>query len=341
MLGYGSYSVIYSAEYCGKQCVVKKMPLRNEKSHKSLKKDCQVLLTLKHPCIVQILGILYLTPGDPGSHSLLMERMWMSLNTFVNDKRPLHTKVSILHDVACGLCYIHKKGIIHCDLTGNNILLTESFIAKIADFGQAIIYDQEYDKGLPTAPGNEAHMPPEAFKPNPDYSTKLDVFSFGCVIIHTVTQQFPKPDDQFIKHGDRENYTKVSEIERRSNQIITLKIIVDGNTFLYDMVKKCLQDDPHDRPSIEEVLAQLKELPVLDKPLDYATLEQSQVIVNDIQNEVVEELTNEKRTSLPEMHPEKDTIQPEMVNFLSDNEQFQVSLELHFCSLNFIEGKCV
>lgn len=102
-----------------------------------------------------------------------------------------------------------------------------------------------------------------------------------------------------------------------------------------------MQDDPYDRPAIEEVLEQLKELQVLDKPLDYDTLEQSQVTVSDIQNDVVKKLNNKKRTNLPEMHQlltEKEAMQPKIVSYLPDNEVF---LELHFYNLNFTEGKCV
>ena len=270
VMGYGSYSVVHSAEYCGKRCVVKKMHLNEKKFQKSFKKECKVLLTLKHPCVIQLLGIF----GESKSPSLLMETMWTNLTTFLEEKRSFHYKISILHDVACGLWYIHKKGIIHCDLTSNNILLTENCRAKIADFGQAIIYDQEYDKGLPTAPGNEAHMPPEAFKPHPVYSTKLDVFSFGCVIIHTVTQEFPTPN-KYFEVSEAEMCRGISEVNRRSKLIIALKCNLDGSTILYDMVLNCLQDDPHNRPVIEEMCKQLKKL---NGSLKHAT--HSKLLVN-------------------------------------------------------------
>ena len=39
-------------------------------------------------------------------------------------------------------------------------------------------------------------MPPKARKHNPKYTEKLDLFSLGCVIVHTVTQEFPEPTDE-------------------------------------------------------------------------------------------------------------------------------------------------
>ena len=85
-------------------------------------------------------------------------------------------------------------------MTGNNILLTNNIHARIADFGQAIIYDPNSKDSLPTNPGNVHHMPPEASQHNPTYSTKLDVFSFGCVVIHVVTQEYPIPNcDMYVE----------------------------------------------------------------------------------------------------------------------------------------------
>ena len=330
VLGYGSYSVVYAAQYCGKQCVVKRIRPSNEKSHKSLNKELKVLLTLKHPCIIQLLGVFF-TSDNPQSPVLLMERMKMNLTETLNIKKSFHFKVSVLHDVACGLCYIHKKGIIHCDLTGNNILLTEKCNAKIADFGQAIIYDQEYDKGLPTAPGNKAHMPPESFKPNPVYSTNLDVFSFGCVIIHTVTQEFPIPDNKYVETSEQGKYKELSEVDRRSKQINTLKSNRDGNTILYDMVLECLQDDPHNRPAMEKVCKQLKEIEKLGKLLGHTTLEHCQYIITDIEHDIEKFADNYTvgRASLQvestRLHIKSETLPPKL---LVIEQQLQLTNEL-------------
>jgi len=49
-------------------------------------------------------------------------------------------------------------------------------------------------------------MPPEAIAAKPDYNEKLDVFSFGCVTIHAITEKFPIPTDQFV-----ESHTKISD----------------------------------------------------------------------------------------------------------------------------------
>ena len=189
-----SYYVGYEAQYCGKQCLAKKEHTKSNISKTLLKQECQFLASLKHPCVVQLLTI----PDDPEIPVLLLERMWMSLTEFLTNRRSHHDKVKILHDVACGLHYIHSEGVIHCDLNGDNILLTENIAAKLANFGRATFHQQKINY----LPENFNNMPPEIFEPfsTVGCSSKVDVFSFGCVMIHTFTQEPPIPDcDKYVK----------------------------------------------------------------------------------------------------------------------------------------------
>ena len=231
--------------------------LSKRNSNILLNKERRFLLLLKHnPFIVQLLA----TYGNPQSPVLLMERMWMSLTEFLTNKELQHNKIKILHDAACGLHYIHEKGIIHCDLTTNNIMLTENITAKLADFGQANFCQQNIKYSTESLD----HLPPEMIcKPyfGTNVSTKVDVFSFGCVIIHTFTQEFPMLDfDKYVETSEVGKYVKHSEVERRSNCLKKFKN-ESKSTELYDIVLKCLQDNSDNRPTAATLL------PLLDKQM--------------------------------------------------------------------------
>ena len=250
--------MIYAAQYHGKECAAKVAHSRSSKNfQRSFREECKLMVTLRHPCIIQLVGIFF-RKGDPASPVMLMERMCLSLTEFLTSKRSFQDKLTILHDVACGLYYIHSKNIIHCDLTGNNILMTNNINAKIADFGQAVIYDPNSKDSLPTNPGNVHHMPPEASQHNPTYSTKLDVFSFGCVMIHTVTQELPIPNcDMYVETSSIGSYAKLPEVDRRSVLIKRLKR--DPNSAqLCKIVVECLQDNPDNRPTAAMLHLQFK-----------------------------------------------------------------------------------
>ena len=250
---YGSYYLGYEAQYCGKYCMAKKV--HTNKRDIFLKQEMRLfkLLKLDHPHVVQPLHSL----DNPESPALLMEIMWISLTDFlasiVANKQSHHDKFNILRDVACGLQYIHEKGIIHCDLTADNILLSESSTAKLADFGLAIFDQQSIVRYLPESLD---HLPPEMFEPysKASYSTKVDVFSFGCVIIHMFTQERPVPDfDKYVNISEIGKCKTYSEVERRLDCLKKFKKKV--NTIkLLDTVFSCLQDNPDCRPTAPSLL---------------------------------------------------------------------------------------
>ena len=204
----------------------------------------------RHPNIVQLIGVYY--PPRSQLPMLVMEYLPLSLTQCLErEELPLQMKYSILVDVAKGLCYLHGKRppIVHRDLTANNVLLTSSYSAKISDLGVSRLADTFKKHHLTTAPGNAMVMPPEALEDNPVYDHKLDVFSYGCLILHVLTGQFPQPTKEFVPEpGKEKSFTKVSEWDRRSSCI---KDIPKENELL-PLAKQCLNDAPTGRPQMIE-----------------------------------------------------------------------------------------
>ena len=188
---------------------------------------------------------------------LVMEYLPLSLTQCLESHRdlPLQIKYSILLDVAKGLNYLHCKRppIVHRDLTANNILLTSNFVAKISDLGVSRMADTFKCQGLSVAPGNSVVMPPEALEDNPVYDHKLDVFSYGCLILHVFTHKWPEPSAQYIKKTgffQRGNFTLVNEWERRQRYT---SAISNDNPFYY-FAKSCLENDPKKRPTMNDAI---------------------------------------------------------------------------------------
>ena len=208
----------------------------------------------RHPNIVQLIGVYY--PPRSQLPMLVMENLPLSLTQCLErEELPLQMKYSILVDVAKGLCYLHGKHppIVHRDLTANNVLLTSSYSAKISDLGVSRLANTF---NLTKAPGNAIVMPPEALKDNPVYDHKLDVFSYGCLILHVLTGQVPQPTNQFVPEPGRKNsFTKVPEWDRRSSYI---KNIPRKNELLH-LAKQCLTDAPG-RPEMIEALQFIQQI---------------------------------------------------------------------------------
>ena len=243
---------------------VHRLPMRR------FEQECEFLSITRHPNIIQYLGI-YQDP-DTGLPALLMELMDDSLTHFLESSPqpiPYHIQINICHDITQALSFLHSNGIVHRDLSSNNVLLLSNMRAKVTDFGMARLGDQNPQATQLTftmCPGTDVYMPPEAVQDKPVYTEKIDCFSFGIIVIQIVTRKFPKPGDrrkkiQFNQPGLPPIVeVPISEIERRQNHISE----IDPNHNLLQVVLDCLKDRDVERPSAQQLckrVAALKEGP--------------------------------------------------------------------------------
>ena len=231
--------------------------------------ECDFLKEIRHPNIIQYLG-MYRDP-ETGLPVLLMELMDESLTHFLETSAepiPYHIQLTICLDIVQALYFLHLNGIIHRDLSSNNILLIGKGRAKLTDFGMAKLVNVRMSHVSNTmCPGTDAYMPPEAIDTQAVYTEKGDVFSFGVNIIQILTRKFPTPGDRFntvpindprFPSGRVE--VRVSEIERRNNHISEINT---AHTLL-PIALDCLKNQEGERPSTGELcqrLAALKDTP--------------------------------------------------------------------------------
>ena len=283
-LGIGSYGKVCRAKCDDLPCAAKlihetlldpiaQQLIAPQREHRlpmrRFEQECEFLSTIRHPNIVQYLGI-YRDP-DTGLPALLMELMDDSLTHFLESSPqpiPHHIQVNICHDITLALSFLHSNGIVHRDLSSNNVLLIGNVRAKVTDFGMASLGDQNPRATQLTftmCPGTDVYMPPEAVQDKPVYTEKIDCFSFGVIIVQIVTRQFPKPGDRLITLSDP-RYPQgavklcVPEIERRQNHIST----IEPNHPLKQVALDCLKDRDVERLSAQQLcekVAALKEDP--------------------------------------------------------------------------------
>ena len=223
---------------------------------------------LRHPHIVQFLGVAYL-PGSP-IPVLLMEKLQTSLDHLLETSPniPLDVKVHLLTGTAQGVVYLHSRTppIAHRDLTARNILIDSGMTAKIADLGVARmvnIQPGQLAATMTAGPGNNLYMPPETVQEEgaTRYNTAIDIFSFGVVSLFTLTQTFPKD----LKPATfRDPTTRMlvarSEIERREHYIQPMQAALGETHPLVKLTLNCLEYDPEDRSSAVEVLKRMEEV---------------------------------------------------------------------------------
>ena len=270
-LGTGSYGGVCKAKCDGLICAAKIMhptlfDLRDPGTVSYLgrfEQECHLLGSARHPNIVQYLG----TYCDPETHLpvLLMELCDESLSRFLErspEPLPFYVQLSVAHDISLALSYLHLNALIHRDLSGNNVLMIAGTRAKVTDFGMSKLFlANPRMTPMTLCPGNVQYMSPEALDDPPSYTDKLDVFSFGVLLIQIVTQQFPDPGPRFKvisipDYPEGSVRVAIPETQRRSSH---LEPIPDTHS-LKTVAISCLRDKEAERPSAQELSETLSEL---------------------------------------------------------------------------------
>jgi serine/threonine protein kinase len=225
------------------------------------KQECLLNSAAKHPNIVQYIHT-YMDP-ETNLPVLLMELCDESLTRFLERSEsplPYHLEMDLSNDIAQALSYLHSNGVIHRDLTSNNVLLIAERRAKVTDFGMSkLISVNPRFTPLSLCPGNALYMSPEALRQPPQYSMKLDCFSWGVLAVQTMTRLFPNPGPQFntVEESDgRIIHEVIPEHKRRQSHID----LVDPKHPLLELAIKCLHFNEKSRPSANDLCVQMAAL---------------------------------------------------------------------------------
>ena len=324
-LGRGAYGIVYAVKYCQTICAAKEIhsilvegvgQVEMQRTIESFMRECRQCSRLRHPNVIQFLGVYYPPTGVGGANRMrlpvmVMEMMADSLTSFVekHEKIPVHIKYSIVHDVSLGLCYLHnhEPHIVHRDLSPNNVLLTAHHVAKISDLGVAKLIKADSRKTMTKAPGTVDFMPPECLANSPIYGPPMDVFSFAGIILHTFNQQWPRPTEQVQFDPKTRRKIALLEVERRQQYLD--KMIGEAEV-LRRLVEECLDDDPAVRPTIATVCERIqvsKDVYIKKTPQECIALyQQVEQLKTEVEQQKIEikQLTREnkqQRTAIEQM----------------------------------------
>ena len=267
-LGRGADATVFEVDWSGTPCAAKRLheilleddsPGGADKFIANFEAECITWSKLRHPGVVQFLGV-YLERGSR-LPVLVMEKMDTSLRRYLEDhgkkEFPLHLKAFVLRQICQALAYLHGQNppLVHHDLSPNNVLLNMvSFVTKLTDFGMSRAINPSTINRKSSIKGTPAFMSPEALQNPPRYNEKLDVFSFGNIILSILTHEWPEPDPPTKYEGDK--IVGLTELERRERYVV-LFTPQEKELFL-PTVRQCLENRPDKRPSSAVLVRELR-----------------------------------------------------------------------------------
>ncbi|WOL14609.1 hypothetical protein Cni_G23389 [Canna indica] len=276
VLGKGGFGTVYHGYLDGgTQVAVKMRSQSSSQGSKEFLSEAQHLTRVHHRNLVSMVGYCkdmeyqavvfeYMSQGTLQDH--LQGKMHNSGT--LSWRQRLHIAV----DAAQGLEYLHKMcqpPLIHRDVKTANILLSERLEAKIADFGLSKVFQSDGHSHISTAVvGTPGYLDPEYYIKF-QLSEKSDVYSLGIVLLELITGRPPILQGQENAH--------IVQWVRQGLSKGNIEDIVDTRLQEYDVnsvwkcadvALKCTSQGAHQRPTMTDVVMQLKESLELENPGD-------------------------------------------------------------------------
>ncbi|WP_027248960.1 serine/threonine protein kinase [Planktothrix agardhii] len=197
LVGQGQFGKVYCASdrRTGKLVALKELSHQSAPTHQFLQ-ELWFIISLQHPNIAACLGLEHIQTGrylvmeycEGGTLRHLLEQQ--------NSLR-LQEALNLIIGVLEGLDYAHQRGIIHCDIKPENILLTlksQGWHPKLSDFGIARRLPiagklSSSEKPSTFTGGSPAYMAPERFYGI--YSPRSDIYAVGVVLFELLVGDRP------------------------------------------------------------------------------------------------------------------------------------------------------
>ncbi|XP_022735551.1 G-type lectin S-receptor-like serine/threonine-protein kinase LECRK4 [Durio zibethinus] len=263
-LGRGAFGTVYKGELpssYGNYVAVKKLERFAKEGENEFKTEVKVIGQTHHKNLVRLLGYC-----DEGENRLLvydfMQNGTLASFLFGVLRPSWQRRLQIASGIAKGLTYLHEEcntQIIHCDIKPQNILLDDSFTAKISDFGLSKLLINNNTRTLTGIRGTKGYVAPEWFRNTP-VTVKVDVYSFGVVLLEIICCRR-------CVEVEMEEATILTEwaYECYSEGIVA-KLVENDEEARSDVVKAemllkvaiwCVQENPFLRPSMRTVTMML------------------------------------------------------------------------------------
>ncbi|GLT49781.1 hypothetical protein SLA2020_233140 [Shorea laevis] len=239
--------------------------MEKDRNEKEFQAEMSAIGKTNHKNLVRLLGFC-----NEGQHRLLvyeyMSNGSLASYLFGNPRPSWYRRTEIAFGTARGVAYLHEEcsnQIIHCDIKPQNILLDDSFTARISDFGLAKLLKTDQTRTVTEVRGTRGYVAPEWLIGKKPVTVKVDVYSFGILLLELICcrrkveqdledeKQRVLADWAYDCYEEGKLYLLVQEDEEAMEDIKRVDKFVMIAIW-------CIQDDPSLRPTMKTVSQMLE-----------------------------------------------------------------------------------
>jgi serine/threonine protein kinase len=202
---------------------------------------------LVHPNIVQVFDFGF----DSGHHQhfIVMEHVpGNSCAELLRDHGHLELAqaISVVTQACRGLDYAHRNGVVHRDVKPGNLLVSDSEVVKLADFGIARAVDQSSITQVGSVLGTAAYLSPEQAR-GEEAGPRADLYSLGVVTYQLISGRLPY---------EASSLSELALKQQRESPIPLDELVPEVPRALAQAVAMALAIDQHARPASASDLAE-------------------------------------------------------------------------------------
>lgn len=271
-IGRGASAKVYKGTLAmngGREIAVKWL-LNMVEGEPEFRNEMKIIGRTHHKNLVHLIGFC-----SEGSSMLLVYEFMKngslgSLLFNARERPSWNERMRISLEIARGIHYLHEEcqtRIIHCDIKPQNILMDESWSAKISDFGLSKLLKTDQTRTYTMARGTRGYVAPEWYKSNSAITVKADIYSFGVLLFEIICCRkntvLSAPEEEIVLMDWIDRCYVAGELRK-----VVGEEVVDMEE-LEKMVKVglwCVQTEPDQRPSMKSVILMLEGTIVTQPP---------------------------------------------------------------------------